>query len=666
MQDVVLVTIDTLRADTPGYAGGGASTPLLDRIAGEGLNFPNAHAHAVLTLPSHASLLSGLLPTQHGVRSNSGFALDDRTRTIAQALRAEGIATGAFVAAFPLDRRFGLAAGFDVYDDRYHGSASIDFAVPERAGDEVVAAAHDWWDQNRGQRRFLWVHLFEPHAPYSPPEPFASTHTDDPYLGEVAAVDAYLRPLLEPILDAREPVLVTVTSDHGEGLGEHGELTHGLFAYEGTLRVPLLLWAPGLEPGVDSRPARHIDLAPTILSALGVDGSADLPGRSLLEPPDSAPATYFESLDAAVSRGWAPLTGVIADGHKYIQLPIPELYDLTTDPGESRNLLQQDGHAARRRAAELRALLPDLDVSGERKAASDAETRALQNLGYLAGSSPLRADYTEDDDPKRLAHLDRMLHEVIDLYQRRQLAEASRLARQIVDQRPDMGVGHYHLSQVLLERGRDAEALEVLEEAQHRGVNTPAGLRQLALLLVRRGRAEESVALLEPLESEGDPDDLNALAVALSETGHQERAREILERVLALDADNPPAHQHMALVALRQRDWRQAETRARRALDADDALPDAWNYLGVALQSQDRPREALAAWERALTLAPNDFDVLFNFGLVAAQSGDPVRARRAFERFVAEAPADRYAEDLPRVQEMLRRLPRGAAGGQVE
>ena len=251
--DVLLITIDTLRADSLGFAGNRkVETPVLDRLAAQGRVFRNAHAHNVVTLPSHANVLTGLLPYQHGIRDNTGFRLDPSSPTLATLLKAGGYETAAFVGAFPVDSRFGLSRGFDVYDDRYpRGLSRLDFEMPERPASEVVPAALAWWNEKRSAPRFLWVHLYDPHAPYRPPAPFADRYRSNEYLGEVAATDAALAPLLDPLTSgAATPALVIVTSDHGEALGDHGEETHGLFAYEATLHVPLVVWFRGkVHPG---------------------------------------------------------------------------------------------------------------------------------------------------------------------------------------------------------------------------------------------------------------------------------------------------------------------------------------------------------------------------------------------------------------------------------
>ncbi len=656
VRDVLLVTIDTLRADALGFAGNPrAATPALDRLAAGGRVYTAARAHNVMTLPSHANILTGRLPYQHGVRDNSGFVLPTGVPTLAELLGAAGFATAAVISAFPLDARFGLARGFELYDDRYpEGGQGSDFTPPERHGGEVVAAGLDWWRQNEGRRRFLWLHLFEPHAPYEPPAPFAERFAAEPYLGEVAAADAYLAPILEAVTaDGGPTALVVVTSDHGEALGEHGETTHGLFAYEATLKVPLVVWADGLEPAVDDRPARHVDLLPTVLAAAGVETPAGLPGRSLLAASAGDEVTYFEALSASYNRGWAPLRGVVAGGHKLIALPLPELYDLAGDPGEERNLYD----AERDRARRLGALLPAASAPGGGRAESSAdEAAALRSLGYITGSAPLKPSYGPQDDPKRLVELDRQMHRFIDLYQRGRLAEAVELARGIVDRRPGMGVAHYYLAQALLEMGRAQEAAEVMLAAYRAGVATAPLVRQLGLTLAELGAAERAVELLSPLAGDRDPDLLNALGTVLAEAGRLAEAKSTIERVFAADPRNPGAHQGLALVALRRSDWPEAARQAELALELNPALPLAWNYLGAARYNLGRKRPAIEAWERSLALAPDNFDVLYNVGFIAAEVGDVRRARAALERFVAAAPA-RYADDVGKAEELLGRLP---------
>jgi arylsulfatase A-like enzyme/Flp pilus assembly protein TadD len=656
--DVLLVTIDTLRADAPGFMGNRrVETPTLDKLASQGLVFANAHAHNVVTLPSHVNILTGLYPYQHGVRDNTGFRLSSKTPTVATWLKQRGYATGAFVGAFPLDSRFGLAPGFDIYDDRYpKGKTALDFEMPERPASEVVALARRWYAENAGKPRFLWVHLYDCHAPYRPPPPFDARYRDNPYLGEVAAVDAALKPLLDPFLAGQAPpTLIVLTADHGEALGDHEELTHGLFAYEATLRVPLLLWMRGvIAPGKSAAFARHVDLAPTILAAAGVEKPADLPGSSLLnDRPASAP-TYFEAYSTAYNRGWAPLRGLLVDGFKLIDLPRPELYDLASDPAETRNRIDAERDRARRLLAEL----PSESRFGaaSRGAVSSEEVARLRSLGYLSGGGPRKERYTAEDDPKNLVKVDRQIHDMIDRYQRGGLLEAIALARRIVAERPTMAVAYESLGFLLRQTERPGDSLAVYQEAVSRGIADEELKATYGLALCEAGKPEEAVRLLSPFTESEQPDTLNALGVALADLRRAPEASSIFNRVIALDSENVEAYGNLGIVRLRGGDAAGARDFFRKALDIDARYPRAWNGLGVTMARLGDERGAIECWEKAVALDPKLYDALFNLGLTAGKNGLTEQSRRALERFVATAPASAYRNDIAKARGLLRAL----------
>src|SRR5689334_13252002 len=350
--NILLVTIDTLRADHVGaYGSTLGATPTLDRFAAEGLRFEVAHAHVPMTLPSHTTIMTGLYPIANGVHDNGSFRYDGAKPTLAGELKRAGYRTAAFVGAFVLDARFGLNAGFDLYDDRVQGS-SANLEIVQRPADAVLAPAAEWILNPQSAQSainqqsaisnhqwFVWVHLYDPHEPYTPPEPYASRYAQDPYSGEIAYADASLGAFLDRLkgAGALDRTLVVVASDHGESLGEHGERTHGLFAYDSTLRVPLVAWAgAAIRPHAISNVTRLVDVAPTILDLVGAPPLPSVPGRSL-RPVASAdasgddPPSYFESLNANLTRGWAPLKGIVSGRLKVIDLPLPELYDVEAD-----------------------------------------------------------------------------------------------------------------------------------------------------------------------------------------------------------------------------------------------------------------------------------------------------------------------------------------------
>lgn len=641
--DIILVTIDTWRADSAGFAGHPrVKTPFLDSLASRGVVFTNAHAHNVVTLPSHVNVLTGLNPYEHGVRENAGFVLDEKVETLAERLANAGYATGAFVAAFPLDRRYGLGQGFEVYDDNYgKGRSSLDFKVQERGAAAVLSEAARWWNGAAGRKRFLWVHLYDPHAPYAPPEPFASEYRDAPYLGEIAATDHALATHLAPLVASDTTVIVT--ADHGEALGDHGEMTHGLFTYEATLKVPLIVVAPGVPSRRDAAYARHIDIAPTILERAGL--AAKLPGQSLLQPLKKAD-TYFEALSTSLNRGWAPLTGLIRDQKKFIDLPLPELYDLAADPAESRNLygeLRRESAAARQALEAIKtAAVPNRNVSSE-------EAARLRSLGYFTGAPSEKP--TAADDPKNLVHVDAKMHEIIDLYQRGQLDHAARVAREVVRMQPKMNAGRELLAFVLQELDRVDEAIEQL-----RGLPSASSQTQLALLLTESGKPDEALQVIAPLAAkQPDPDVLNAYGIALSELGRANEAMQQFQRVLAADPNNAPAYQNLGIAALRANDLRAAEEQLTRALQLNPELPLALNTLGVVYVRKGDPARAADAWQRAFAIDRKQYDALFNLALIHAQRGDEAEAKRLLEEFVRIAPRSRYAEELARARTALAR-----------
>jgi arylsulfatase A-like enzyme/Flp pilus assembly protein TadD len=650
VEDVLLVTIDTLRADALRYAGrSGVETPAIDRLAASGIAFTNAHAHNVVTLPSHTNILTGLLPYQHGVRDNTGFVVPASIPSAAAHFASAGFATAAVVGAWVLHSSYGLARDFELYDESFTRAWGVAGRLPERPGSEVVARGLDWWRANDGRRRFLWLHLYDPHTPYEPPEPFASRYHDAPYLGEVAATDSFLAPLLEPFLDGQErPALIVLTADHGEALGDHGELTHGFFAYEETLRVPLVLWAPGIEARADDRLVRHIDLLPTMLDAAGLDIDASLTGRSLFTPFEhEETVSYLESASAYLNRGWAPLRGIVRGDHKFISVPLPELYDLASDPDETTNLVQSE----RRRLAELRALLP-VDESWPPRFQEDVSDQIkglLLSLGYLTGEVDYKTSFTAADDPKNMIGLDRKLHEAIDALNRGELDLAATTTRDVLAVRP-MEVGYSLLAQILRRQDRHAEAVEVLERAVATGLAPASTVRDLALALTFVGRQQDALKLMLPFRDSEDVASLNALASVLTEAGRLEEAHAILTRALELDADNPITHETLALVTLRAGRWEETRRAAAAALAIDDSLSLAWNYLGGALYNLGRRREAVDAWEKSVENDPQGYDAMFNMGLVAKEIGDTARARRALRLFVDTAPPDRYGADIARAR----------------
>jgi arylsulfatase A-like enzyme/Flp pilus assembly protein TadD len=667
-QNVLLITIDTLRADALSSYGGAAATPAIDRLAEEGVRFDFAHAHAVTTLASHASILTGQLPFQHGIRDNSGYRLPPNARTAATLLKQAGYETAAFVSAFPVHSRFGLNQGFDRYDDRFGETrAPTEFVMPERPAAAVVPLAREWIAARRAAAWFVWVHVFDPHAPYRPPPPFDAQYAAQPYYGEVAATDAALAPLLADVRAAERPTIVVVTGDHGEALGDHGEQSHGLFAYESTLRVPLIVSQLGGDRRTATAPrdvssvaARHIDLLPTILDAIGQPVPADLPGRTLMpagERRAGAPArpTYFEAMSGVLNRGWAPLTGVLVDREKYIDLPILERYDLGGDPGERTNLAGRAAERDRTLAAALRGF--DAPMPGPRATEDPDAAARLRALGYTAGSASIKPRYAEADDPKRLVDLDREMHDAVEAFGSRRLADAVEIYRRIIDRRPDMAIAYRHLAFVEWQRGHSNEAIDVLQRAIRAGVTDPRVLTQLAGNLTDTGRVAEGIRLLEPLAagSTADADTLNGLGIAYARAGRAAEARRVFERVLAINPDSSVPLENLGMLALERGDLAAARQLYARAVAVDPRSSRAHAGVGVVASRSGDRRAAIDAWKRAVELDPTNFDALYNIGTALAGDGQMEAARPYLERFLRDAPPSFYGQDLREVARLLDR-----------
>ena len=654
-EDIILITIDTLRADTVGYAPNArVETPFLSRIAREGRVFTNAHAHNVVTLPSHVNILTGLYPYQHGVRENAGFTLHSRHQTLAAFLKNAGYATAAFVSAYPLDARFGLNAGFDVYDDRYREAlAPLDFAVQERSGEETLTAAAAWFARVSSQRRFLWVHLYEPHAPYTPPSPFRERYAREPYLGEVAATDSMLGRFITPMLQSGRRVMLVITSDHGEALGDHGEQTHGLFAYEATLKVPLLVWESSRKDHlVDDRPVRHIDIVPTVLARAGLPPVSALGGRSLFDQGEIGD-TYFEALSASLNRGWAPLVGIIRARKKYIDLPIPELYDLVADPSETTNQAERDRKSLFALRGRLRDAAPPR-ASNERRI-SEEEQAGLLSLGYITGTTSKKT-FTVADDPKNLVGLDTQLHQMVALYQTGHIAQALALAKKLVASRGDMQIAREILAFLLQESEQPQDAVRTLEAEVRQGRASDSMKIRLGLILAENGRAAEAVQLLRPFASQNDPSILNAYAIALADSGDLPGASNVFQRVLEIDQTNARAYQGMGVVALRQGRTAEANAHLLKALSLNDRMPLSLNTLGVIRAREGRADEAMVLWDKAISIDPRQYDAMFNLGILAARNRRNDIAERTLRQFIETAPPERYGSDIEKARGILGRI----------
>ncbi len=613
--NVLLVTIDTLRADYLGCSGNeDVSTPQIDRLAAEGVRFAFCVAHNPITLPSHINILTGTDARIHGVHDNHGFRLGPEAITLAETLKTGGYQTAAFIGAFVLDRQFGLEQGFDLYDDNLETGSQVLLLGQERRAEAVVTPAIEWIAGHVQRPWFVWVHLYDPHAPYTPPAPFDEEFASNPYAGEISYTDAALGKLLDYLrsINLLDNTLLVLTGDHGEGLGDHGELTHGVFAYNTTIQVPLIIRAPWLaRPGMEiERRVRHIDLLPTIVESVGGQMPGAAQGESLLpllrgneELP--VPDSYFEALSSSFARGWAPLRGIYSGEWKYIELPLPELYDMEADPDETRNLLQNRAGTSQRLRTTLQGMTEDTETAVDAHVREDEETRRrLMALGYLSGSpQSLKNEYGPDDDPKNLIEVDARIERAAAAATSGDLDRSVEIFEELVAEQPEMAISYQLLANLLVELNREDEAISYLERAADKGLGGEAVLNQLARMLLHAGESDRAVPMLEELINR-NPDDLdsaNALASWYAREGNAAKAEYLYVRII----ERGPAY-----------------TNARSG-------------YGWMLARQERFEEAIEQFNAALHYQPNNLMALHGCGVVYEQTGMLEKAEESFRRVLS-------------------------------
>jgi arylsulfatase A-like enzyme/Tfp pilus assembly protein PilF len=605
---LLLVTIDTLRADRVGAYGSRAGlTPALDRLAAEGWTFENAVSAVPLTLPSHATILSGLDPLHHGVRNNGTSVFPEKIETLATRLKAEGYGTGAFVAAVVLDRMYGLGRGFDVYEDRIERAGAGRSVLESERPCETVTRLAAAWLKGRSEPFFAWVHFYEPHAPYvaTPSANGTVLRPEQAYDGEVSKADLCLADI-EAAARAAAPqgLLTAVTSDHGEGLGEHGESTHGLLLYQSTLSVPMVIAGPGVAAGKRTASlSRTTDLAPTLLGLLQAPALSGIDGRNLVDAQPLGGA-YAES-DYAKGFGWNGLRSFRIGALKLIDSKQPELFDLRADPAELRNLASTSpADVDRLRGVLRKAIASEVKTAGKRL--DPATEERLRSLGYVSGAPSAMREGGARLDPVA----------ALPLFQDFERAMA-------------------------LEAGGDmTSSIGLLEGLTKRDPENVTFLRSLASALRRKGRHRDARRALDSA-AKLSPDDVRIMhdrAVALAEAGEKVQAIESEERAIALDPAFADAFEHLASLRATSGQMDRARDAIDRALALDPNRATAWVIRGNLARARGDGGQATECFERALQLAPDLVDANNGLGVLAVEAGRLDEAAKRFERAIAIDP----------------------------
>mgnify|MGYP002381296395 CR=1 FL=1 len=634
--NVVVVTVDTLRPDHLGcYGYSKIETPAMDGIAQRGVLFENAAAQTPLTPPSHASIFTGQNPNVHNVRNTGGFILQSSAHPLARILQEQGWDTAAFVGSAVLKKIFGFNNGFAFYDDEMPVPGKrTDFREdPERKASVVVDRAIAWLDGRTSDKPFfLWTHIYDPHIPYTPPAEFAQKYAGRPYDGEIAYADQQLGRLFEAVArkSPAEKTIIAVLSDHGESLGEHGEHTHGVFLYDSTMRIAFMMSGPGIPAGAHvKQQARSIDFLPTLLDLMGGRAPANVQGRSLAPAfaakPVETDIAYGESLYPKMNMNWSELRSIRTNRWKYIRAPKPELYDLTTDPGETKNIIGEHAPEAQKFEAHLKSLISTDGSGKERVNTALVDERVmdqLKSLGYLSGAGGRSYELTgTGPDPKDMVKVLDMIDTAESAGNK--LPEAKRIAllkdALAMDEKNESL--YYQLGGRLEKNGWYDEAMQLYQTALARGIESGRLHSRIADLLVRRGEKDEAIKQYEKAAqiNPADLDSQNNLATAYLEKGRVADAEKVFRWILSNDDTRAAAQNGMGLISIQKQDGSAAR-----------------NYF-----------------ERAVQLDPDLVEAHMNLGVLYEMAGDRARARASFEKFLAKASPAQYGNIIPRVRQEL-------------
>jgi arylsulfatase A-like enzyme/Tfp pilus assembly protein PilF len=676
---IVLITIDTLRADRLGsYGSTRGLTPSLDAFAREATRFTAATSQVPLTLPSHATILTGLHPARHGVRTNDGFRLSPLAPTLAAALKSAGYATAAFVGGYPLRRSSGLSRGFDRYDDEFLNAPG----AIERSAGAVVESAEAWIDRNAAQPFFAWIHLFDPHSPYTPPAPFAAAHRGSPYDGEVAYTDAAVGRFLDHLRqrDLFAAATIVVVADHGESLGEHGERTHGTFLYDATIRVPLLIKRSATASAERSAgggaqyarlkssrsvdavttPVETADLAPTIAAIAGATLDRT-DGRSLLPLIDGAAgdpdrAAYAESYYQNVLLGWSPLRAVRTARWKLVEAPRPELYDLEHDPGELQNRLEERAAVASGLQRALRSLDSGGGATGEPPAAARESAERLRSLGYASGSTAPTAASGAIDPKDRIA-VWAAIEDGIDLTGNDAAAAEQKFTRALqLD--PGNGLALKYLGDLRYRAGRLRDARDLYQRAIAAGFRHADVHVNLAAIAEREGHLDEARDVLASAVglNASDADAWNRLGLVEARRNDLDAARRAFNQAIATAADRAEPYYNLGVVERRAGNEAAAQSRLQDAIARNPTYAEAHYELGTGYLLARQPERALAAYRAALASRPDYAEALFGAARAELDLGKTADARRDYERFVEVAPKE-YSQQIAAARAAINSLP---------
>jgi arylsulfatase A-like enzyme/Flp pilus assembly protein TadD len=654
-RNILLITLDTLRWDYLScYDETKAQTPNIDALAARGVLFEQAVVQVPLTLPSHASILTGTYPQVHQVRDIGGFVLDKKIPTIATVARSGGLKTAAFIGAAVLHHRFQIDSGFDHYNDNMAAVAEEDKlpgVVAELRAEVVTNRAIEWIKEavaesggakSEAEGFLVWAHYYDPHRPYDPPEPYKSQYSKDPYAGESAYTDAQVGRLLEFLRDSglEEDTLVVLLSDHGESLGEHGEFTHGVFLYESTMHVPLIIAGPGvLEGRKVSQQVRSIDVMPTIADYLGVPAGEFVQGVSLMPALEEGKGvrttySYMETLYPNTHMAWAELRGVRTEEWKLILSPKPELFKLETDPTESENVIKRFPADADRLQKQVWAVAGPPDSLGTIDYQPlDEESRAeLNSLGYV--SAGIRREIRIDmsgPDPKDRVDVLGILESAGEHMNNSRFSEAATELNEVLNRDQTNPLIYQHLILCYARLGQLRKALEVANLAIQNAAETDETYAEMGEIYIRLGELPTAAQVMEK-SAERNPTNLQNFT-------------------------------NLATVYLQLQQLSDAERVITAVLTQADDHAAAYNLRGILEIQRGDNNAARQDFEKAVSYDPNLSEPYMNLGILAQESGDLEKALNYFREYVKRASPTEDREIVSKVRSVIRELERSIQSG---
>jgi len=615
--NVLLVTLDTTRADRIGvYGHERAKTPNLDALALGGVMFKNAYCQAPLTLPSHVSILTGTYPVYHHVHNNGFYYLNPDLTTVADVFKQNGFKTSAFVASYTVDSSYGVDKGFELFDDKMAGEELLKTFRSERTADKVYEAFAQWLDTNHTEKFFSWIHFFDPHTPYLPPSPFKEEFAGRPYDGEIAFMDFYVGKVVEKLKEKNilDKTLILLAGDHGEAIGDHGEADHGLFLYESTMKVPLIIYAKGHLPGgriIDSA-VRLIDIMPSLLDAAKISVPAEVQGESLLpfitgRKKGDLPS-YIETVYPRENYGWSELIGLIDNGWKYIQAPKLELYNLKEDPSEVANLKDIESQRVRDMKEQMERLIAksSSDIEARRKNVSQDELARLRSLGYVGGG-------TTGESKEKLPDPKDRKEEYNKLFRARQFewageySSAAEIYQEILNINPEFEYNYINLARVYTHLNKIDEGISLLEEA--------------------RRRKPDSFVIL------------STLAAFYSRVNDRDRAFEVSQAALRLNPQHLAGWIISGMVKFDQGNLEEAVRLFEKALEIEPENKIVRIKYAYSLGALGRTEEAIKIYLRLKEEYPEDAKIYSDLGVVYNAVGNYAKAKENLEKAVELDPS---------------------------